>query len=43
MLASLPGPEPAKEKSVADRIFAKPTDVGEVLNEIARLLGTLTD
>ena len=27
----------------ADRVFAKPADVGEVLNEIARLLGTLTE
>lgn len=40
MLASLPAPEVAKVKSVADRIFAKPAD--EVLDEIGRLLGTLT-
>ena len=40
MLASLPAPEVAKVKPVADRIFSKPADMCEVLNEIGRLLGT---
>jgi DNA-binding response OmpR family regulator len=42
MLASLPGPQVEKAKSVVDRIFAKPADMDEVLSEIGRLLGTLT-
>jgi DNA-binding response OmpR family regulator len=42
MLASLPGPQVAKVRSVADRVFAKPADMDEVLNEIGRLLSTLT-
>jgi DNA-binding response OmpR family regulator len=42
MLASLPGPQVEKVKSVADRIFAKPADMHEVLDEIGRLIGTLT-
>jgi CheY-like chemotaxis protein len=40
MLASLPGPRLEKVKSVADRIYAKPAEMDEVLSEIGRLLGT---
>ncbi len=40
LLASVPGVETKKMRSVADRIFAKPADMDVVFREIASLLGT---